>query len=361
MHNFTWNGIRLRIQSLNVQVGTSQLELRRCFRNAEGTPILLLSGFHDSSQVFLPRSSSGQQNQGGLAPFLASQGYDVYLADLRGKGNSWPQASRQADWGLHEAICEDIPAHLAMIDRLRPGAPQFWIGQDLGSLLLLATYARAQFAKEQFTSEDSSASNLSVSDNATVEQQLLSPVLGMAHFSVGRRRTKDNWMAKQKYYCWNSYCALSRFMAGYISLPFGEVVSRETPGSFAGWRQWQSSDSWLDPVDLFDYRKALARVSLPPSLYIANNEQELWGSPTDCRALMSELGPHDARMITVDKKGGNERNYTVNGLLRHPASCHDHFLQLKCWLEEHDPASLGAKKETNIRESGSHLATIEMV
>ncbi len=325
MHNFTWNGLRLRIQSLNVQVGSNQLELRRCFRNAEGTPILLLSGFLDSSQIFLPNFNSSTQDKGGLAPFLASEGYDVYLADLRGKGNSWPQASRRADWGLHEAICEDIPAHLSMIEKIRPGVSQFWMGQDLGSLLLLATFARGH------TVQDSSQTSVS----SPLARH--SPVLGMAHFSASRRRTNENWMMKSKYSSWNAYCTFSRVMAGYIGLPFGESVSRETIGAFGTWRQWQSAEERQDPVDNYDYRQALTASALPPSLYFANDEHELWGSRTDCRALIRELGPLDGRMIIVGKKGGNDRNYSINGLLRHPASRQDHFVQLKNWLEEHNP------------------------
>ncbi|MGH1472131.1 MAG: alpha/beta fold hydrolase [Cellvibrionaceae bacterium] len=339
MQNITWNGVRLRIQSHNVQVGSSQLALRRCYRNAEGTPILLLSGFLDSSQIFLPKFNSSAQDKGGLATFLASEGYDVYLADLRGKGDSWPQASRRASWGIHESICEDIPAHLAMIDKLRPGVPQFWMGQDLGSLQLLAAFGRFQSEGIQ-------------------GRHLFAPVVGMAHFSASRRRQVETWVAKQKYNSWNAYCALSRLMAGYITLPFGESVSRETLGAFETWRQWQEEEKWVDPVDAYDYREALSATQLPPSLYITNREQELWGSPTDCRALISELGPHDGRMIIVSKKGGNERDYTVNGLLRHPSSCTDHFQQLKYWLEEHNPLANDEKTEELPNEEPAVIASV---
>lgn len=338
MQTMTWDGVQLQVHSYNVQVGTSQLDLRRCFATdfasndqskkdavaaekwvVKGTPILLLSGFLDNSDIFLPHAPS-LQNKRGLAPFLASKGYDVFLADLRGKGNSWPRTNRRADWGLHEAICEDLPAHLAMIEKLRPAAPQFWIGQDLGSLLLLATYSR-------FFSENINGQSLSA------------PVLGMAHFSASRRRVEDNWLRKQKYHSWNMYCAFSRLMAGYVGFPFGrgsKRSGRETKSAFQTWQQWQVTEQWLDPVDGFDYRQALASSPIPSSLYFANDQQELWGAPTDCRALIRELGDHDGRMIIVSKKGGNDRNYSDTELLRHPASCEDHFVQLEQWLAEHD-------------------------
>src|SRR5690606_9995601 len=162
MENIDWRGKPIQIQSHTVKTGLQQLELRRCrlqgragttvpaktlsgktlSEKASGPPILLLPDFLETSDIFLPppsRSSAG----GGLAAFLASAGYDVYLAELRGKGRSWPATNRGADWGLDILIREDIPAHLAQLAQLRPDCAPIWLGQGLGSLLLLAHYLRS--------------------------------------------------------------------------------------------------------------------------------------------------------------------------------------------------------------------------
>ncbi|GAB1257945.1 alpha/beta hydrolase [Aurantivibrio plasticivorans] len=303
MQNITWNGTRLRVQSYNVQVGAHQLELRRCFRQASGVPIFMVPGFLESTQLFLP-----SKGLGGLAPYLANQGFDVYLAELRGKGASWPSASRAMTSGVHEAICEDIPAHLGMLEKLRPGEPQFWLGQGLGSLLLLGSYARIA--------------------------QLMAPVAGMIHISPGRHCSLHGWRKALSYQAWSSLLKLQSLVLGYCKSPFSDPVKAETKATLDAIQKWHTAAEWLDPVDGFDYRQGLRDKLLPPSLYVANRKNALWGNVDDCRLLINELGEHDGRMIVISKQGGNLRDYTSTAMLKHPKSCIDHFEQIHTWVEE---------------------------
>ncbi len=317
MQNITWKGIRLRIESHNVFVNGNQLELRRCYRNATGTPILMLAGFLENSQVFLP-----DRSEAGLAQFLAAQGYDVYLADLRGKGNSWPKVGRHSDWGLHEAIVEDIPAHLGMLEKLRPGVAQFWLGQGMGSILLLCAYARLQ--------------------------QLSAPVLGMAHFAASRQCQLDSWRKLMGFRLWSGTSAVYSFLNGYVGIPFSESIKRETRLSLSVWKRWLNGEDWRDPVDKFNYGDALQATKLPANAYFANLHAGLWGNADDCRHWIEEMGQHDARLFTVGKSGGSQRNYSSKGLLQHPTSCEDHFQQLNDWLKERElliTAKQGDKEE----------------
>ena len=45
----------------------------------------------------------------GLGCYLAEQGFDVYVLDLRGRGKSTPLINAESDYGQHEAITHDIP------------------------------------------------------------------------------------------------------------------------------------------------------------------------------------------------------------------------------------------------------------
>ena len=303
MHNITWSGIRLRTQSYNVLVGEHQLELKRCYRDVSGIPVLMVAGFLENSQVFLPSNT-----QAGLAPYLASLGYDVYLAEMRGKGNSWPNISRRSNWGIHEAVTEDIPAHLSMLEKLRPGVGQFWIGQGMGGLLLSCSYARIQ--------------------------QLQAPVMGIAHFAAARACCLSSWRQTVNYQLWLTGAVLGNVLNGYVGNPFAYPARRETRHTWNVWKRWHRGEEWLDPVDKFNYREALQHKALPPSLYFANHEKDLWGNINDCRAWVHELGPHDGRLVTISKPGGNSRNYSSRNILRHPAGCEDHYLQLQSWLAE---------------------------
>lgn len=301
---------RLQVQSHNVQSGSVHLELRRCNLGSEpGTPVMLVPGFLKTNDFFLQ-----QDGEGGLAQFLALQGYDVFLAELRGRGKSWPGIRKGADWGAHEAICNDIPAHLKMIERLRPGVPQIWLGQDFSSVLLAAVYARGG---------------------------LSTPVRGMIHAGAGRFRQAQG--SDTIFRLWAAATGLSRAVRGYVARPFGDYNCRETGLSLDCWRRWQNEEAWLDPVDDFDYRAALQTAPLPPSLYLANGGLSLWGSLKDCRRWVEEMGQHDARIITIGRRGGNLRNYSHRGLVQHPEAGEDHFLQIHAWLEERDHSlQLGA-------------------
>lgn len=311
INNVLWNGVRLRIQSYNVLVGDAQLQLKRCFRDSHGTPILMLPGFLETCEVFMPKNP-----QAGLAPFLASQGFDVYLLEIRGKGSSWPSAGRSSRWGLHEAICEDLPAHLGMIEKLRPGEPQFWLGHGLGSLILTGTYARVE--------------------------SLPSPLLGMIHVCAGRMCQLEGWQKTLRYQAWLWAMNLQRFFRGFVAVPFSQSTRRETRKAFATYKRWLQNPEWRDQEDDFDYALALRQKGLPASLYFANDQRHLWGNVQDCRRWLQELGVHDARLVTVSKRGGNDKNYSYNGVLRNPAACTDHFLQLQAWLQEHGPQTATA-------------------
>ncbi|MEX1032728.1 MAG: alpha/beta hydrolase [Cellvibrionaceae bacterium] len=310
MHTMSWRGVRLKLQAHNVQVGTQQLELRRCYRDNTGPPVLLLADFLHTSEIFLPRKGG----EGGLAPFLASLGYDVYLAELRGRGNSWPGISDTSDWGLHEAICEDIPAHLRTLEKLRPGQSQIWMGQGLGGLLLAASYAR-------------------------LENRIA--LAGMVHFAVARRLRLETQRRVLARHLWHFGPAAINLFCGYAAIPFSKPCRCETRKSLATWLQWQGSEGWLDPLDGFDYARALRERGLPPSLYFANGERALWGSVQDCRNWIAELGAHDCRLVTISSKGGNLHDYSHADLLQHPEACDDHFLQLQQWLAERTVRSEG--------------------
>lgn len=291
----------LQIQSHNVQSGTVHLELRRCnLGSASGTPLLLVPGFLQTNDVFMPT-----KGEGGLAPFLAGLGYDVFMAELRGRGKSWPEISRGADWGVHEAICSDLPAHLCMIERLRPGVPQVWLGQDFSSLLLLGRFARGDLA---------------------------APVEGMIHLGASRLRMPEG-RGRWAHSLFSLAARLSVATRGFVARP-GQDGCKETRSTLDCLLNWQSEEAWLDPADDFDYAAALQAAPPPPSLYVANERSSLWGRVEDCRRLIGEMGAHDARIVSIGRRGGNQRNYSHRALVQHPAAHDDHFLQIQDWLQE---------------------------
>src|SRR5215203_377312 len=90
-----------------------QLHMKRFFTGENDPPVFMLHGSIENGRIFY--SASGK----GLAPFLASNGYDVFVADLRGRGLSTPSINRHSTYGVHESIMEEIPVFLNKIRELK--------------------------------------------------------------------------------------------------------------------------------------------------------------------------------------------------------------------------------------------------
>ena len=70
-----------------------RLHLKRFCGSSTGSVVFMLHGTVENGRIFYSRNGKG------LAPFLASKGYDVFVADLRGRGESTPAISRESASG----------------------------------------------------------------------------------------------------------------------------------------------------------------------------------------------------------------------------------------------------------------------
>lgn len=299
MGNFSWRSALLNQTSYTVRSGEQHLNLRRCYRNADGPPVFMVAGVQQCSDIFWPDTPDA-----GLAPFLADCGFDVYVAELRGKGISWPQVGRASDWGVSELIQEDIPAHLAKVAKLRPGVPQFWLGHGVGSLLLSASYARLDIVP--------------------------APIMGMVHFAAARRCELSSLSKSIRYGLWQLTSGCIGAGTGVSSLKRINADSRKVLKEL---QVWHSDADWLDAQDGYSYRERLRLKQMPPSVYYSLAGERLWGGVADTRLWMQELGDHDAQLLSLGKRNGNKRDYTDVNMLTHVDACDDHFQHLFAWMQ----------------------------
>lgn len=77
------------------------------------TDTLHLNRFNQEKQGLLVHGSleNGRISGKGFAPLLVQQGYDVFVADLRGRGKSKPRISGKSVFGLTHTL-ENFPAIL---------------------------------------------------------------------------------------------------------------------------------------------------------------------------------------------------------------------------------------------------------
>jgi pimeloyl-ACP methyl ester carboxylesterase len=75
-----------------------------------------------------------------LARHLAADGYDVWLVDLRGRNDSWPEGGpdRQLQWSFDDFVALDLPAAVATACEISGAAQAFWLGTEMSGLAFYA-------------------------------------------------------------------------------------------------------------------------------------------------------------------------------------------------------------------------------
>jgi len=294
-------------ESLMVPVtGKVQLHLRRLWTGDKGAgqPVLMFHGAAEDGHIFYSHSGLG------LACFLARNGCEVFVPDMRGKGRSWPAINQNSDFGFHEIVTEDIPALAATVKRLGGGREQTWITHSLGGPLVAAALAR------------------------------LGPeplgVRQLAHCAARRQiRTTGFRRRLMVDLLWNRIGRLAVSFEGYLpATALGLGTARESRRCFHDGINWSTREQWIDSEDGFDYGATLARGRWLRSLYFASATDRAFGSPDDVRDFMHELGRHDGRMLVLGREGGSLRDYSHTGMLTHPEAEQDHFPQLLDWMRE---------------------------
>jgi pimeloyl-ACP methyl ester carboxylesterase len=294
-------------ESLMVPVtGKVQLHMRRLWTGEKGTgePVLMIHGIAEDGHIFYSHSGLG------LACYLARNGCEVFVPDMRGKGKSWPSINQHSEFGFHEVVTEDIPALAATVSRLSGGREQTWITHSLGGVLVAAALARR--GQEGFG------------------------VRQIAHFAARRLiRTTGFRRRLMVDLLWNRIGRVAVSFEGYLpAAALGLGTAAESRRCFLDAIEWSTREQWIDAEDGFDYGATLARGRWLRSLYFASATDRAFGSADDVRDFMHELGRHDGRMLVLGRAGGNLRDYSHTGMLLNPEAEADHFPQLLDWMRE---------------------------
>ena len=122
-------------ESIYITEGEEQLHLRHIWQRKGGVPIFMLHGLIENGFIFYTEKGKG------LACYLAGQGFDVYVADLRGRGKSLPAINSQSTFGQHETITCDIALFLEKIQSINPQKMHL-IAHSWGGVLISSFLAR---------------------------------------------------------------------------------------------------------------------------------------------------------------------------------------------------------------------------
>ena len=294
----------MKQESLYIPVtDTDKLHLRRINTNAQGPPVLLVHGSIENGKIFYTKSGKG------LAPYLATHGYDVFVADLRGRGKSTPAISRFSEFGLSHTLQEDFPAIIRKIKELKGDVPQYWAAHSWGGVLMLAYLARpTEPVKVQAIAFFGSKRRISIQ---SLKKFLMVDVVW-------------NWTSKV-------------VIAGMGWLPAQHMrigSDSETRLTHRQTHDWVVQKKWLDWHDSFDYAAALQKMELPATLYLTGIKDDVLGHPVDVKLLMQETGCQNCEFKVLGKANGNLHDYGHIDILTHPDARKDHFPLVLEWFEK---------------------------
>ncbi|WP_242928692.1 alpha/beta hydrolase family protein [Pontibacter vulgaris] len=295
---------KLHHESLFIPVtATDELHLKRIYQNPTGKPVLLVHGSIENGRIFYSRSEKG------FAPYLARHDYDVFVADLRGRGKSRPPISGRSNFGQTHTLEEDFPAFINKIKQLKGDVPQYWGAHSWGGVLMLAYLARP-----------------------------VVPVQVQAMVFFGSKRRISIWSPKKFLMVdvvWNWLSKLVVSITGALPAKKMRIGSdSETRLTHRQTHHWVVQRRWLHWHDKFDYATILQQMNLPPTLYLTGANDDVLGHPTDVKNLMRETGSNQSEFKIIGKASGHLHNYDHINLLTHPDAVHDHFPLALAWFEK---------------------------
>jgi len=282
-----------------------RLHLLRICTDTPGPPVLMLHGAVGNGRIFYTRRGDR------LAPFLASRGFDVFVADFRGRGHSTPHIFPGANWTQLDMIREDIALFRWQIRSLRGNVRQHWLAHSWGGVLMMSHLLR-------FPAQRADVASLTL-------------------FGSKRCIRVHNWHKfLQVSLAWEQFGRLATKLHGYLPGPryhFGS--DDETTFSYEACRGWARPSRWIDPDDGFDYQRAAESVDLPPSLWFAAANDYCLGHPLDVRDFMMECRQPHAPFRLLGRRHGHRMDYDHVSMLTHPNANDDHFPEVCAWLNAH--------------------------
>jgi pimeloyl-ACP methyl ester carboxylesterase len=289
-------------ESLYIDGDDYQLHLRHISKNPAGVPVLMIHGSIENGLIFYTEKGKG------LACYLAEHGYDVYVADLRGRGKSTPSISANSHFGQSELITQDIPLMIDFISN-KTNQAMHLVAHSWGGVLVASCLARFP--------------------------QYLSKVLSNTCFGSKRVITVKSI---EKFFkmdlVWAFVSVKLANKHGFLDAKKYRIGSdNETKKSLQQSIAWVTLGDWVDPHDGFDYQQASTQLTWPPSWHLTGINDKVLGHPQDVKRFIAESANSQAKFSLLAKQHGNALDYDHINILTHPQAVHDHFPQLVQWLK----------------------------
>lgn len=232
--------------------------------------------WYDPAVVLTHGTFSNAQTCTRLATYLAENGFDCWVLELRGHGRSeagpvHPNFERFGE-------C-DVPAALRAVRHHTQDRPLFWIGHSGGGLVLLMHLAR--------------------------HPEALAQVKGVVTLASQATDAGMTWSGRVKI----ALSAAGNNLLGYAPGPLFKLgPENEFRGVMNQWFRWNWNGRWTGH-DGFDYLEGLGRIDVP-ALCFAGGGDRFIAPYQGCRRLYNALGGPDKQMVLCAKSEGYGEDYS---------------------------------------------------
>ena len=271
-----------------------------------------------------------------LARYLARQGFDVWLVDFRGRGDSWPAGGPQPglQWSFDDFAARDLPAAVARVREISGSAEVFWLGMEMSgqalyaaSILGTATHVRAGVTCGSPVLTPATALVPGVTSAPKTRRNGRVPFRGGARLAGpvlahgGFRVLENSFRA-----CNSDPLAVSRYFRNGIPDEATDLVDQ-----FAGWIR---AGSMRNRDGSVVYSDRLADVRLP--LLVMAAARDLQRPPEAVRAAFDAFGSRDKTFLRVGIADGFSVDFGHDDLLAGLAAPAEVFPRIAAWLAERD-------------------------
>lgn len=295
--HYLLGGVKVELRNIYT-TDNSRLALSRIKpRNGQklSVPVVLIHGSYSTRSFWV--SDKGI----GLGVYLADQGFDVWIPELRGHGLS-PKGASFSQITAEDQIRYDLPAISDAVFSIT-GTPAFWIGHSFGGLFILAALSVEWLRHDQVLSLVTFGSQISFGDT-----YLKIPPLA--------------W----------TLSAILKMVGNFPAPKLGLGPEIESAGTMIETIRWKKFRGRWTNSEGVSYWDGLEKIKIPVMTYAAADDKN--DPPIGCRKIHKRLGSTDKMFMVLGKDTGFSKNYDHIGMVVSKEAQEEVWPDLAGWLKD---------------------------